>query len=115
MDKPLKRRRHSQGNFPQKMNINNFFIPFTVDETFVPRNKCNFYFVLDTMSYVYHDKFRFKHTITNQNTKELKEDLLLKALEKEAIEKLNHLKSLHHEMSKRSVHHELISNSNSSM
>ena len=114
MDKPLKRRRHSQGNFPQKMNINNFFIPFTVDETFVPRNKCNFYFVLDTMSYVYHDKFRFKHTITNQNTKELKEDLLLKALEKEAIEKLNHLKSLHHEMSKRSVHHELISNSNSS-
>ena len=108
----LNKRRHSLGNFRQKINLNNFVLPFQVDEQTVPKNKCNFIFDLSKMTYIYHDKFK---KMEHLNTNHIKnEDLLLKTLNQEAKEKIMQLRSLNHEMSKKSFHNTLISESNKS-
>ena len=114
-DRPLiSKRRHSQGNFHQKINLNNFVLPFKVEETFLPRNKCNFLFDLQTMSYIYHDKFKNNTTIVNNinnlnNTKK-NEEALLNIIIHEAKDKLLLLQTIHHELSKNTINNELISN-----
>ena len=57
-DKPNlnSRRRHSQGNFQHKININNFALAFNIDSSYVPNNKSNFIFDLSGMNYIYHNK-----------------------------------------------------------
>ena len=105
------KRRHSQGNFRQKININNFVIPFQVDGKTVPRNKCNFYFDLNTKSYIYHDKFKNNY-LTDDRVHT--EDILVKTLAKESKEKIMHLKTLSHVFSKRNMRNTLVSKSNKS-
>ena len=84
-EKPIifAKRRHSLGNFQQKININNFSHIFKVDENFVPRNKANFVFDLHTMSYIYHHPF---YKLSSGN---IHNDTLLDELIKESKEKIS--------------------------
>ena len=121
-DRPLisSKRRHSQGNLPQKINLNNIAIPFKVDENFLPKNKCNFLFDIKKMCYIYHDKYKnIKKTINNinnLNSTRKKEEDFLNIIINEARDKLLLLKSIHHELTKNTTKNDLISNtlSNSS-
>ena len=108
------KRRHSQGYFPQKINLNNFVIPFKVDENFLPKNKCNFLFDLKNFSYIYHDKLidinNSTNNINNLNNNKKNEDDFLNIIINEAKNKLLLLKNIHHKLSKISLKNELISN-----
>jgi hypothetical protein len=86
-DKPIiySKRRHSLGNFQQKLNINNFVLNFKVEANFIPKNRSNFILDLDTMSYLYHHKF-YKHSSGN-----ITKDVLLEKLIKESKEKISFL------------------------
>ena len=90
-DKPTiySKRRHSLGNFQQKISINNFSLIFKVEANFVPKNRSNFILDLNTMSYIYHHKFN-RHSSGNIN-----KDVLLEELIKESKEKISFLNFLH--------------------
>ena len=105
-DKPVinTKRRSSQGTCHQKLNINNFVFSFKVDMYFLPVNKCNFIFDLDSKSYIYHDK------IKNQNSEYLQNILLQQAKEKISLLKINESKNHNNSNSDKN---ELISDSNS--
>jgi hypothetical protein len=86
-------------------------VPFQVDANTVPRNKCNFYFDVNTKSYIYHDKFKNNYlSIDRINT----EDILVSTLAKESKEKIMHLRNLNHEFSRRTMRNTLVSKSNKS-
>lgn len=85
-DKPIiyAKRRHSLGNFQQKININNFAHIFKVDPNFIPKNRANFIFDLKTMSYIYHHQL-YKHSSGNINKDGLLEELIKESKEKISI------------------------------
>ena len=120
-EKPLinTKRRHSLGDFHQKINLNNFVSPFIIEANFLPKNKCNFIFDLKNMSYIYNNKFKNNNNNNNNNNNIIininnqKEDPLLKELIHEAKEKILLLKSFTQEMSRKQKNKELISNSGS--
>ena len=98
------KRRNSQGNFHQKLNINNFDFSFKIDKNFLPLNKCNFIFDLNSMSFIYYDK------IKNQNSDHLQNILLQQAKEKISILKIYESKNNNNSSSDKN---KLISDSNS--
>jgi len=85
-DKPIiyAKRRHSLGNFQQKININNFSNIFKVDANFVPRNRANFILDLKTMSYIYHYQF-YKQSSGNIHNNALLDELVKESKEKISI------------------------------
>ena len=111
-EKPIiyAKRRHSLGNFQQRININNFAHIFKVDPNFIPTNRANFIFDLKTMSYTYHHQF-YKHSSGHINN-----DALLEQLVKESKEKISILHN--YEMSKKakslSDNDEIVSSGNDS-
>ena len=116
-DKPnnvYSKRRHSQGNFQHKIDLNNFVLAFNVDSSFVPNNKSNFVFDLKGMHYIYHNK--------NKNDKnDIIEDNLLASVIQESKDKILFLKKTFNtfnndtiKKSEKSLSSELISESNDS-
>ena len=73
------KRRNSQGNCHQKININNFAFSFKIDKNFLPLNKCNFILDINSMSFIYYDK------VKNQNNDSLLNNLFIKAKEKMSL------------------------------
>ena len=104
------KRRNSQGNFIQKININNFVYFFKIDSSFVPKNKCNFIFDIKKRSYIYHNKIKKSHL--NENGDNLVATLLLEAKEKLSFLRKTTQKE-NEKIKGRSKNIELISNSQS--
>ena len=113
-DKPVinnnnNRRRNSQGNFHQKLNINNFIMNFKVAPDFLPKNKCNFIFDINRMSYIYHNKIK-------KNNRERKDEDLINILKLKAKEKMSFLRETlkkENDKEKTKLNDELISDSDS--